>query len=333
MAPDNWKRWSLRIVLFASVLLSLLAISGVYYQATASRADAQRFRRPGRLVSVGMFRLNLYCTGQGSPTVVLEAGLADSLDAWSRVQPEIARFARVCSYDRAGYGYSDPGPMPRTSDRIAAELHAALRSAGEKPPYLLAGHSFGGFNTRVFNGKYPDEVSGLVLIDATQEDQYRLLPAAWVDMGTEMRRRAHWQAFWAPLYIDLGLARLQLQMRGYHVPPVILQSKYLKARASEFENIEVSAEQARKAGHVNETPLLVLTAGRVIDTTLSALLSEQDQRAYEETWINDLQLRLKYLSNRGRRVLVPDSSHDMPTDRPDAIVAAVRELCAPKNEP
>src|SRR5258708_31144047 len=148
MTFTNGRLRSLRIALFASALLSLIALVSAFYQAIAWRADAQRSRRPGQLVSAGEFRLNLYCTGQGSPTVVLESGLADTLDAWRRVQPDIARFARVCSYDRAGYGYSDPGPMPRTSDRIASELHAALESAGEKPSYLLVGSSFGGYNVR-----------------------------------------------------------------------------------------------------------------------------------------------------------------------------------------
>jgi pimeloyl-ACP methyl ester carboxylesterase len=317
------------MVLFASLLLSLvslLSLAGAAYQAIASRADAQRFLHPGHLVRAGKLRLNMFCTGQGSPTVVLEAGLADSLDTWRRVQPEIARFARVCSYDRAGYGYSDPGPMPRTSDRMASELQAALRSAGEKPPYLLVGHSFGGFNMRVFNGKYPEQVAGLILVDATQEDQYRLLPRAWAELGAAMRRRARRQAFWAPLYIDLGLARLQLRLQGEEVPPVLLQSKYLRARASEFENIELSAEQARTAGHIEDKPLLVLTAGRAIDASLKAALSEEDQRAYAETWINDLQLRLAHLSTLGRRVVVEDSGHNMPADRPEAIVTAIREL-------
>jgi pimeloyl-ACP methyl ester carboxylesterase len=327
------KLWSSRIVLFALVLPLLLVIAGASYQAIASRADAQRFPHPGRLVSAGEFRLNLYCTGQGSPTVVLEAGLADSLDSWSRVQPDIARFARVCSYDRAGYGQSDPGPMPRTSFRIATELHEALRSAGEKPPYVLVGHSFGGFNVREFNGKYADQVAGLVLVDATQEDQYRLLPRAWGDLGAAMRRRAQRQAFWAPLYVDLGLARLQLRLQSQQAPPLLLQSKYLKARASEFENIEVSAEQARTAGHIREKPLVVLTAGRVVDDGLKAVLSDQDQRTYEQTWVNDLQLRLARLSARGKRIVVPDSGHDMPADRPQAIVTAVRELCTSPHKP
>jgi pimeloyl-ACP methyl ester carboxylesterase len=203
--------------------------------------------------------------------------------------------------------------------------------AGEKPPYLLVGPSFGGFIVRVFNGKYSDQVAGLLLVDATQEDQYRMLPRSWSNLGAAMRRRAQRQAFWAPLYIDLGIARLQLRMHGQEVSPVLLQSKYLKARASEFENIEVSAEQARMAGHIAEKPLVVLTAGRVIDATLEAALSEEDRSAYEETWINDLQLRLAHLSARGTRLVVADSGHDMPTDRPDAIVTAVRELCVPKN--
>lgn len=309
------------------MLLSFLAIAGGAYQAIAFRADVRQVRHPGALVRAGNLRLNLYCIGRGRRTVVLEAGFADSLDSWSRVQPEIARFTRVCSYDRSGYGYSDPGPMPRTSDRIAAELRAALRSAGEQPPYILAGHSFGGFDVRVFNGKYPDGVAGLVLIDATQEDQYRLLPKAWAEMGAAMRRRAQRQAFWAPLYIDLGLARLQFRIEGRQVPPLLLQSKYLEARASELENIEVSAEQARAADHIDDKPLLVSTAGKTIDASLRAGLSEQDQRAYRDTWVNDLQLRLARLSARGRRILVPDSGHDMPSDRPEAIVSAVRELC------
>jgi pimeloyl-ACP methyl ester carboxylesterase len=205
--------------------------------------------------------------------------------------------------------------------------------AGEKPPYLLVGSSFGGFIVRAFNGKYPDQVAALLLVDSTQEDQYRLLPGAWGNLSAATHRRARRQAFWAPLYIDLGIARLQLRMQGQQAPPVLLQSKYLRARTSEFENIEVSAEQARAADHIAEKPLVVLTAGRPIDASLKAALSEEDQNAYAETWINDLQLRLAHLSKRGTREVVADSGHDMPTDRPDAIVSAVRELCVLKSQP
>lgn len=324
----NGRRAWTRVLLAAASALFLAAASGAVYQAVSFRDAMRRFPHPGRLVSAGRLRLNLFCTGQGSFTVLLEAGLADSLESWRRVQPEIARFARVCSYDRAGYGYSDPGPAPRTADRIASELHAALGSAGEKPPYILAGHSFGGFLVRVFNGMYPDEVTGIVLIDSTQEDQYRLLPPAWTRLGAATRQRARRQAFWAPLYIGLGLARLQLRLKGQDAPPVLLQSKYLKARTSELVNLEASAEQARMAGHIADRPLVVLTAGRVIDSGLQAALTEDDQRAFADTWVGVLQNRLAQLSRRAKRVVLPDSGHDIPTDRPDAIVSAVRALIA-----
>jgi pimeloyl-ACP methyl ester carboxylesterase len=115
------------------------------------------------------------------------------------------------------------------------------------------------------------------------------------------------------------------------VPPVLLQSKYIKARTSEFWNIEVSAEQARTADHINDKPLLVLTAGRPIDSSLKAMLSAKDCNVYEHTWIDDLQLRLARLSTQGKRVIVPDTGHDIPGENPDAIVSAVRELCASLN--
>jgi pimeloyl-ACP methyl ester carboxylesterase len=160
-------------------LVLLLAVAGATYQSIATRAEVRRSPEAGRLVDVGGYRLKINCTGRGSPTVVLEAGLSDVSVEWKHVQPEIARFSRVCSYDRAGYGGTDPGPMPRTSAQIAHELHALLQHAGEAPPYLLVGSSFGGYPVRVFNGEYPDQVVGLVLADATQEDQYELLPAGW----------------------------------------------------------------------------------------------------------------------------------------------------------
>ncbi|MGI8746473.1 MAG: hypothetical protein ACR2NN_28620 [Bryobacteraceae bacterium] len=137
-----------------------------------------------------------------------------------------------------------------------------------------------------------------------------------------MRRRAQRQVFWAPLYIDFGFARLQLRLQGHQVPPVLLQSKYLKAKASEFSNIEASAEQARAADHISDKPLVVLTAGRTVDAGLRAVLGEQDSHAYQETWINDLQCRLARLSARGKRLIVSDSGHD-------SLLSVRTRLCRP----
>jgi len=306
-------------------LVVLLAVAGATYQFISSRAEARRSPEAGRLVDVGGYRLKINCTGQESPTVVLEAGLSDVSVEWKHVQPEIARFSRVCSYDRAGYGGSDPGPMPRTSAQIAHELHALLQHAGEAPPYLLVGSSFGGYSVRVFNGEYPDEVVGIVLADATQEDQYALLPAGWGPVYKSMVNRYKKQARWAPAYIDLGVARLTLRLEGDvgDESYLILQSKYLRARASELEMIETSAEQARAAGNIADKPLIVLTGGNDSD---QMGLSKQDFDDFHRIWVDKLQARLAHLSKKGKQIIVPDSGHDIPNDRPDTIVNAVRDI-------
>jgi pimeloyl-ACP methyl ester carboxylesterase len=302
--------------------VALLAASGAAYQAIGHALDVRRSPESGRLVDIGGRRMQLYCIGQGSPTVILEAGIGGLLSSWRTVQPAVAAFARVCAYDRAGYGASDAGPMPRTSAAIAEDLHELLRRAGERPPYVLVGHSFGGYNVRVFNGLYPDEVAGIVLVDAPHEDQFRILPAAWNAAADALRRRYGAQARWAPLYIGLGIARAQLHLQHADAETfLILQSNYLRARASEMASMPVSAAQSRAAGGVAEKPLVVLTAGRSLDP------------ASQIIWADDVQPRLVRLSARGRQIVIADSSHDMPSDRPDAIVEAVRELADPERRP
>ncbi|MEP7366133.1 MAG: alpha/beta hydrolase [Acidobacteriota bacterium] len=318
---------SLRMVGFALAgVLILAAALGACYQAIAARMEARRFPEPGRLIDIGGFRLQLNCTGSGSRTVILEAGLGDRLSEWQLVQLGLAKFARVCSYDRAGYGGSDSGPMPRTSARIADELHKLLQRAGEQLPFVFVGHSYGGYNVRVYAGKHAEEVAGMVLVDATQEDQYELLPEAWKTLGTAMRERYLFQARWAPVSVGLGYYRLLFRLHGIPEPYTILSSKYLSARASELASIQVSAGQARAAGTLGDKPLVVLTAGRTTDAALRNGLTGRDLEQFQRTWVYDLQPRLARLSTQGRQIIVPDSGHDMPSDRPDAIVQAVHEL-------
>lgn len=146
-----------RAAVFAAVF-AWLAAPGVPAHAAAHKID------------VGGFRLNLRCDGEGSPTVILDAGAGDTLATWEWVTPGVRKLTRVCAYDRAGLGKSEPGPKPRTSARIVAELHELLVRGRVPPPYVLVGHSFGGLNVRLFASKYPGQVAGLVLVDATPED-------------------------------------------------------------------------------------------------------------------------------------------------------------------
>jgi pimeloyl-ACP methyl ester carboxylesterase len=203
-------------------------------------------------------------------------------------------------------------------------LNALLRNAGELPPYVLVGHSFGGYNVRVFNGLYPNEVAGIVLADATQEDQYELLPKAWNAISAAQLRHCERQLRYAFLLVDLGIGRLMLKAQGAdHGSYLILQTKYFRARASELEQIQTSAEQARRADHIRDKPLVVLTAA---ENTDDMGLGAQDFADFQRIWIDILQMRLAHLSARGRRIIVERSGHDIPTDRPDAIVDAVREI-------
>src|SRR5215210_6974824 len=124
------------------------------------------------MVDVGYYSLHLYCTGEGgAPTVVMDSGLGGTVLDWQLVQPEVAKFMRVCTYDRAGMGWSDPGAQPRTSQQIVKELHTLLGNAGVQGPYVLVGHSLGGTNMQVYDNQYSDEVAGIVLVDSALEDE------------------------------------------------------------------------------------------------------------------------------------------------------------------
>jgi pimeloyl-ACP methyl ester carboxylesterase len=163
--------------MFRSFCVGLaLAVAAAPGTARAAPGD-EIYARPGRMVEADGTRLNLYCMGKGSPTVVFDAGHQDWAPAWATIQPEVAKWTRACSYDRAGNGSSDPGPMPRTSERIARELHDALHKAGIAGPYILVGHAFGGYNMRAFAYLYLPEVAGLVLVDSDVGD---VAPDEWV---------------------------------------------------------------------------------------------------------------------------------------------------------
>jgi pimeloyl-ACP methyl ester carboxylesterase len=166
LAEQDTKRRFVEIAMrTVTAAVSIWLLFGLQNVAHAAPGD-ELYARPGRLVATEGTRLNFYCTGQGAPAVVFDSGWGDWAPVWTIVQPQVAKWTRACSYDRAGAGFSDPGKMPRTSMRIAAELRSALHNAGIQGPYILVGNAFGGDNVRVFAARYPDEVAGLVLVEA-----------------------------------------------------------------------------------------------------------------------------------------------------------------------
>jgi len=332
-SAKSLRRFCWIALLMVGVVL-LLAASGICYQAIEARADARRFHQVGRSVDVGGYTLNIDCTGQGSPTVVLVSGLGVPASGWRLVQPGIAKFTRVCSYDRAGYGWSDPGPMPRTLSQLAEELHTLLENAGEKPPYILVGHSFGKGSVLVYNKLHPDEVAGMILAEGGP-DKLKLPASILAPAEADLRRRQRDRTYAPVLYffgISRFLARKDIESAGqptddqewyYHS----IQPKFIRATTSEVEEQFAGDSEAELADMptLGSKPLVVLIAGKGM---WGLPLTSQDWVDLRKAWV-DGQIQLaQHLSSQGKWHIVSDSTHAIPDERPDAIVDAVREVYA-----
>lgn len=324
-ASPWWKKAA--FLLGAAALI--FALAGYSYRTFEAWADSLRFPQEGRSVDVGGYALNLNCTGQGSPTVILEAGLGVPAISWRPIQSEVAKFTRVCSYDRAGYDWSDPGPLPRTAAQNVKELHALLQSAAEKPPYLLVGHSYGGAYVRVYAAQYPADVTGLVLADTGNEDLKA--PAFFQKLLDGERSRHQRDRRWGGVLYSLGINRFlsagdienpatSLTAREYSY--FVIQPKFINAAANEFDALELDKRELLAARDFGDKPLLVLIAQ---DCFAYLPLSPEEREGLNKQW-TDLEMGLANYSRRGKWVLVPGASHMIVWDRPDAIVSAIREV-------
>src|SRR5918997_5024228 len=168
-----------KALLVLVVVLLALAVAGATYQAIATQRATRAFPAPGEMVDVGGYSLHINCVGQGSPTVILDAGSGGFSAQWVRVQQEVSGTTRVCAYDRAGMGWSEMGPEPRDAKQITGELHTLLGKAGIEGPYVLVGHSYGGMYMQTYAARYPEEVAGLGLVDSsTDPEQFSQPPEA-----------------------------------------------------------------------------------------------------------------------------------------------------------
>jgi len=310
-----------------------LAITGALFEMIGSWRDARRFPQRGHLVQAGSIRMNIDCSGQGSPTVILESGSGGPSVDWLMVQPGVAKFSRVCSYDRAGYGWSDSGPEPRSSLQIARELKQLLQAAGENGPYLLVGHSMGGFDIRVYTGQYPTDVAGMVLVDASHEDQDLRAPESIRRWSQDYRKRTGWKKLKYFFQLHLGWARLTADRDAPAFWPkafreeedfLTLPTKHQFATIDEDQVFStLSAAQVRSAGNLGDRPLIVLTATRQED--IPPGIPPKDAQAEEELWVHQLQPELARLSTHGRQIVI-DSSHEIPTEHPEVVISAIHEV-------
>ena len=308
--------------------------------------SSMRYPPPGRLVDIGTHRLHLYCAGTGQPAVVFDAALGASSISWSLVQPAVAQTTRACTYDRAGFGWSDAGPMPRTAGRIADELYELLQVAGVPPPYVVVGHSYGGLVARLFAARHQSETKGLVLIEPA-------IPEEWVNphekhqaliaRGVQLCGYGSWAARSGLARLvsllvglgNLGAARALTGALGrgaltrddemllapvWRLPPesrrplrqMWTEPKFFDALGSQIATISDSAKEWVRDGtpDYGDLPLAVVTADGADD------------------YRRRLDAELSRLSSRGRHVIAPQSRHWVPLDSPQAVIDAISSVVA-----
>ena len=323
-------RWLIRI----TISLLLLALIGVGYQIVGMAQHRKQYPPPGRLIDVGGHTLHLYCTGEGNPTVILEAAGPGWSVYWSRVQPDLAKVTRVCSYDRAGFGWSDAGPLPRSGQQMAEELRQLLTRAGISGPYLLVGHSLGGFIVRLYRQAHPNEVVGMVLVDAGHERQFE---------------QEEFRKFTAPGKVvfpiiravtALGLTRLLISLDlspsffseqeknvAAEVRPLLragwMQTRYFKTMADEGDALPDTCAHVQRIGSLGDVLLTVVTATG--PTWWPDLPPDIDPAKFREMWLH-FQTDLTTLSTNSRQVFADRSSHFIQFDQPELVVETVRQM-------
>ena len=290
------------------LILALVAATTV--QWWLSNLALERNLAPGKMVVFDGRQMHLICQGQGSPAVILESGMPGTALGWTSVIEDIASFARVCAYDRAGWGWSEAGPEPRTISNITGELRDLLRTAQVGPPYVLVGHSFGGLVVQVYASQFPDEVAGMVLVDSSHPDLAR---------RTGNLDRMGRVAFRLKLLAPLGIARFIIDVPSGNPESrpssvramekeVLATTRSLRAMASELEGLRESLNQATEnRPRLGRKPLVVLTEGR----------------RRMEFW-HAMQKQFTELSDNSEWQVVDGAGHFIHQDEPEIVVDAVR---------
>ena len=295
---------------------------------------------PGVMVDVGGYSLHLNCTGEGGPTVVMDAGHGDFSLSLGPLQQQIAEFVPVCTFDRAGYGWSDEGPEPRDSQQNADELKALLENAGEEAPYILVGHSLGGINAILFAAENPELVAGVVLLDSSHPDQMELLNAevpeivAIEDMTAGVYQSlldlAEQGALTADMVAELrpqGMSDADFETWA----PLYIQAKNLRAMVAEYGLLDESLAEAGENGDLGSIPLVVIAHGALLKDLLPAEalealgLTPELLDTYEALW-RGLQEDHLNRSTDSTLIVAENSPHYVYVYEPELAVEAIQGL-------
>lgn len=332
----------MQFVILSSVTIAALVSAGWVYQQLGTARDRKRHPAPGELLNLADRCLHLLSMGEGGPAVVFESGLMSTVLCWRDIQAEMAKDARAVAYDRAGLGWSDPGPAPRDAEQIVSELHELLDHAQVSPPFILVGHSFGGLTARLFAARYPEEVAGLVLIDpvvpgewnpASEHNQKRIRTGAKILRRATVLSRLGLIRF-VSFLLRVGAKPLaeplvRLMSRGapkgdgtsssplfWNLPPseramaavFWVQPKFTDTIASQLENLPRSAAQVTASEDLRDVPVTVISAANI-----------SAKRKAEH-------IATAQLSSCGTHVTATRSGHWVIADEPELVLQAIREM-------
>lgn len=322
------KRIALVILIIPFSLLLILVGYSIVNEIIKSKSDMTAFPVPGNIIEVKGTNLHIYSTGEkidSIPTVVLEAGGGMCSPDWQLVQNNVSNITRVCSWDRPGYGWSEISNYPRTSLETAKELHELLLKNGEKPPYLLVGHSYGGHTIRIFASLFPEEVYGLIYLDARPDDMLKI--PVLKTIGAPQTEKLEFFSFLS----KIGITRLigqnmipvmfQEKMPNYPTQ-ICFRTKYFDANVSEAQNIALSDDQVKKYKTQNEFPTIVIRHG-IPD--IFSILSPQDSLKAENEWKKS-QERISSLSSNSEVWIAERSGHNIHIEQPEIVIQAIENL-------
>jgi pimeloyl-ACP methyl ester carboxylesterase len=327
-----------RLLIGLAGLALLIVGAGAAYQWIASWRDAARYPMPGKLVRLGERSLHMYCSGAGPVTVLLETGLTTTHSAWLLVQPMIAEFARVCSYDRAGMGWSDPSPDPTEAEYVAADLANALNAASIRAPLMLVGWSAGGVYIRRFYRDHPESVIAMVLVDSSHEQQRARLPRTpetekmeeQLADRVELCSAVSWMGAVRATGVMSGVAerlKIPASIRPANVA-MANRTSYCRGALREIRGFRADISSADPPAMLGDLPLVVLSRGRPSAASdFSGSVPSEYLTHFDATWA-ELQSELAALSTRSSHRSVASSGHAIPLEAPEAVVGAVRDLLA-----
>lgn len=321
----------LRILAVATVTLACLAVlalvAGTVYNQLALRKLRAEAHAPGTIYQVDGYDVHMFCSGAGTPTLVLDTGLGDDFTTWLKIQPELSKITRVCSFDRSGFGSSDMTPRPHDADTLAAQLHDLVSVAGIDKPFVLVGHSISGLYLRAYANHYRSDLAALVFIDGATPLQDDRVPKSLVAIQDTQRAGMPWQK----LLMTIGWYRLQgicsSVPNGFEAYRAVIQANncdptQFDALEAELDAERQSGEETQKVGPFPGLPVLILSRD---PASMPSNWTPEVAKANSLVW-NQMQEESKALSPMSRRVIAKGSDHYIHVDRPELVVREVSSL-------